>query len=67
MVKYESNCNGCPDCIGCGRSHKKVAVVYCDICNHEIQDDVYNLDGQHVCEDCLKETFYLCEAGEIDQ
>jgi formylmethanofuran dehydrogenase subunit E len=33
-------------------------VHYCDRCGGEIPDDeIYEVDGEELCEDCLKEKF----------
>lgn len=55
MKKIENHCVGCPTCINCGL--KRVEVYYCDKCKDEISEDVYEADGQELCEDCLKKKF----------
>lgn len=61
MVKYEDNCCGCADSLGClGAScpNRNLEVYYCDACDCEIEsDEVYDVDGEDLCEDCLKERF----------
>jgi formylmethanofuran dehydrogenase subunit E len=33
-------------------------VHYCDKCGYEIPDgEIYEVDGEELCEDCLKEMF----------
>lgn len=69
MIKYESNCVGCTSiglhCMGQGcPNHGKVPVPYCEHCGHEIDiDEVYEVDGEHLCEDCLKDMFRV----EVEQ
>lgn len=58
MVKYENECVGCEcgcSCIGC--SLKSVKHLYCDKCGNDVED-LYDLNGKEVCEDCLKEYWH---------
>jgi hypothetical protein len=57
MIKYENQCVGCETCIGSHCRNRRVPVIYCDKCDYEIDGDVYDVDGQDLCEDCLKEMF----------
>lgn len=34
-----------------------VEVWYCDECGEEIDGDVYRVDGDDLCEECLKDKF----------
>lgn len=60
MVRIENHCCDCATpgypCRGslCPLTH--VEVYYCDVCDYEI-DEVYDVDGEELCEDCLKERF----------
>jgi formylmethanofuran dehydrogenase subunit E len=40
--------------LSCPKRH--VEVHYCDLCGEEL-DDVYEVDGEELCESCLKEKF----------
>lgn len=61
MIKYE---NLCVDCTTLGKTcrgaacpyHKLVPVHVCEKCD-DVLDDVYEVDGEELCEDCLKEMF----------
>ena len=61
MLVYENRCCDCAvpgyPCRGSSCSLTHVPVWYCDKCKHEIEDDVYDVDGDELCEDCLKERF----------
>ena len=60
MERIENHCVGCPDemgCLGDACPYMNVKVVYCDCCGYEIDGDVYEVDGEDFCEDCLKEYF----------
>lgn len=61
MFKVEDRCCGCAvpgyPCEGNSCSKRNVRVHYCDKCGDEITDDVYEVDGEDLCEDCLKEMF----------
>ena len=60
MLKIENHCVGCTDlglhCIGSHCRNRNVEVHYCDKCDCEI-DEIYEVDGEELCEDCLKEMF----------
>ena len=59
-VKYEDACVGCPQEIGCMGSacpYRNVAVYVCDQCGDELGEDIYEVDGDMLCEDCLKAMF----------
>jgi hypothetical protein len=61
MERIENHCVGCADGLGCMGSacpNRNVRVIYCDSCGEEINiDDVYEADGDELCEDCLKDRF----------
>ena len=60
MRRYESNCVGCTSmgvpCMGFTCPNRKVPVYYCDKCEEEL-DEVYEVDGEELCEECLKDMF----------
>ena len=60
MIRYEDRCCGCATesypCIGSACSLRNVEVHYCDYCKCEL-DEIYNVDGDELCEDCLKDLF----------
>lgn len=60
MIKYENQCCSCATpgypCLGDSCSLVNVPVRYCDKCDCEL-DDIYEVDGEELCEDCLKEMF----------
>ena len=61
MRKYENQCVGCPEGMGClGKScpYVDVPVDYCDQCNDENAE--YQIDGEDYCEECAKN--YLQES-----
>lgn len=61
MLKIENHCCNCAvpgyPCMGHHCPRTKVEVHYCDKCGDEIPDDIYEVDGEELCEDCLKEMF----------
>ena len=64
MVKIENHCVGCTDlgmpCIGSSCKNRNVEVYYCDKCDPKCDyplEEVYEVDGKELCEDCLKEMF----------
>ena len=61
MVQIENHCVDCANGLGCmGNACPKwnVKVVYCDCCGDDIdRDNWYNVNGEDLCEDCLKDMF----------
>ena len=56
FVGKESKCNGCPDCIGCGRSREFVYWYECDGCKGEFEYfELEEYEGEFLCEDCIAE------------
>lgn len=60
MIFYENRCVDCGlPCLGSTCNLTNTPVYYCDNCGEEIDDDVYEIDGDHLCESCLKLRFKL--------
>ena len=60
---YEDDCVGCEHCIGCGRRNSPH--YYCDECKDEnLPSDLYDYDGDMLCEDCLLKKFQTIEEKE---
>lgn len=61
MIRYENHCCDCATgaypCFGSSCPNINVPVPYCDECGYEIEEDIYDVDGDELCEDCLKERF----------
>lgn len=64
MVRIENHCCDCAvpgyPCRGSACPRRRVEVHYCDNpeCGCELPDDeIYEVDGEELCEDCLKEMF----------
>lgn len=60
MIKYEDTCNGCSDCIHCGRD-KKQKFVYCDFCGDLIPEykNYFLYKGEkESCASCVRETIF---------
>lgn len=59
MKRIENRCCHCAvpgyPCTDCGL--RRYEAFYCDECKEEISEDVYEADGQELCEDCLKKKF----------
>ena len=52
MIRFVDECVCCDlPCVNCGL--RNVERLYCDECEHEIEDEYYDLDGEDVCPDCL--------------
>ena len=61
MVEYENHCVGCTSmglyCMGSSCPNRNVPMHYCDKCGDGLDGDIYEVDGEELCEDCLKEMF----------
>lgn len=61
MIRWENHCVGCTSiglhCLGSSCPNRNVLVYYCDRCKDEIDGDIYDVDGEELCEDCLLKTF----------
>ena len=62
MVKIENHCCDCAvpgyPCRGSSCPNRNVKVYFCDRCREEIDpDEVYEVDGEDLCEECLKKMF----------
>lgn len=57
MKRIENHCVCCGlPCLGSSCPNRNVPVHYCDKCKEEL-DDIYEVDGEELCEECLKEMF----------
>ena len=60
MKKIENHCCDCAvpgyPCLGRACSLRHVEVYYCDKCREELEE-IYEVDGEELCEECLKEMF----------
>ena len=59
MIKYENECVDCPPEMGClGNScpNRKVPHLLCDRCGEDVEE-LYKVDGEELCEECLKDNF----------
>lgn len=59
MIRIENHCCSCAvdgNCLGSSCSLRHVEVHYCDKCRDEL-DEIYEVDGEELCEYCLKDMF----------
>ena len=59
MKITRTNCNGCPECIGCGRKYEEWTYHECDRCGS--LEQLYIWDGEELCGKCI-----LNELEEVD-
>lgn len=64
MVKIENQCCNCAvpgyPCRGALCPLTRVEVYYCDKCDPKGRfplEEIYDVDGEELCEDCLKDKF----------
>lgn len=59
-VRIENHCCDCASgsypCLGSSCPNRNVEVYYCDRCGEQLED-VYDVDGEDLCEECLKKMF----------
>ena len=67
MIKYENECYGCATesypCLGSACYNRHVPHFYCDKCGEDVEE-LYKVDGEELCEDCLKNNFEKVELEE---
>ena len=60
MLKIENQCCDCGlPCEGDSCRYRNVPVFYCDKCKMDCGDEVFDVDGDVICEDCLKKRFAI--------
>lgn len=64
MLKYENHCCSCASpgypCLGDACPNRNVPVYYCDKCDPKCEeplDEVYEVEGEELCESCLCDKF----------
>lgn len=61
MKKIENHCCDCAvpgyPCRGSSCPNINVEVYYCDHCGEMLTDEIYDVDGEELCEDCLRKLF----------
>jgi hypothetical protein len=64
LTKIENHCCSCATpgypCLGNACSLINVELHYCDKCDPKCEsplDEIYDVDGEELCEECLKEKF----------
>lgn len=63
MIRIENHCVGClfeMGCVAYSCPYYKVEVHYCDKCGEELCD-IYQVDDEELCEDCLLDMFRVVE------
>ena len=67
MIKYENECCGCATesypCMGSACPNRNVPHFYCDKCGEDVEE-LYKVDGEELCEECLKDNFEKVELEE---
>ena len=60
MIQIENHCIGCAvdsyPCMGSSCPRRNVEVHYCDKCGEELEE-ILLVDGEELCEECLKDMF----------
>ena len=54
MFKKGNYCNSCPECICCGLN-EDVIISVCDLCENEISEFAYKVNGETLCRKCAIE------------
>lgn len=66
MIRTVDACQGCAECIGCGRKWQKHRVIICDYCGKEC-DPAYIVNGEHLCEDCVLNSLDMITERELNE
>ena len=60
MLRYVDRCCDCAvpgyPCLGSSCKNHDVPVHFCDHCEEELEE-IYDVDDEELCEECLKELF----------
>ena len=58
-IRYEDQCCGCESegypCLGARCPKRRVPIPFCDRCKEDIDGDIFDSDGEELCEECLKD------------
>lgn len=57
--RYENQCVSCDTCIGSHCPKRNVAIIVCDDCGDDIEGDLYEAEGDDLCESCLKARYVV--------
>lgn len=63
MKIKQNKCNGCAECVHCGRKYEERTVLVCDVCGDEAQE-LYETENGQECEDCIVEK--ECKNHKLD-
>ena len=67
VIKYENECCDCATesypCMGSACPNRHVPHFYCDKCGEDVEE-LYKVDGEELCEECLKDNFEKVELEE---
>jgi hypothetical protein len=66
MIKEVDDCQGCAECVGCGRKYRKHKVIVCDLCGKEVEE-VHIVYGDHICNDCLPDMFEKISVDDVNE
>ena len=64
---HESGCQGCAECIGCGRQFRNYKIRYCDKCEDEVDKLYYDEYGREICWECYKEQYLSKYCDDMDE
>lgn len=61
MIEYRDECIGCASpgypCRGSNCPYQDMKVLICDRCDTEYCEELYEVDGEQICRECLLEAF----------
>lgn len=57
--RYENQCVSCDTCIGRHCPKRSVEIIVCDDCGDDIEGDIYEVEGDDLCESCLKARYVV--------
>ena len=63
----ECACNGCAECIGCGRKHEYYTYFECDKCGAGETELFVGINGEELCFECYKNQFLSKICDDMDE
>ncbi len=54
--RTENLCNGCGECINCGRN-RDIEIPVCDFCGNDLKGHYHEVEDKCCCSDCLLANF----------
>ena len=64
---HDTECNGCAECVGCGRQFRNIRVKFCDKCGNEVDKLYYDEKHREICWECYRDQFISKICDDMDE